>query len=149
MSNHFQEFDSLTVEHIQRRNKVHEICRQFSRSPSKGNLNRLKSLFRKSGKEVFIESGFNCDYGDKISLGDRLSSSSITHFHWYYTTIRLPARHLSFSLYYRLADILSSMKDLTGSPGLPIILLWSTCHALRPRGAENHLHSAILCFDFR
>lgn len=72
MSNHFQELDSLAVEHIQRRNKVHEICRQFSRSPSKGNLNRLKSLFRKVGKDVFIESGFNCDYGDKITLGERV-----------------------------------------------------------------------------
>jgi len=72
MPNQFQEFNSLTVEHIQRRNKVHEICRQFSRSPSKGNLNRLKSLFRKVGKDVFIESGFYCDYGDKITLGDRV-----------------------------------------------------------------------------
>ncbi|MCU7836560.1 MAG: hypothetical protein KZQ83_15085 [gamma proteobacterium symbiont of Taylorina sp.] len=71
MTNHFQEFNSLTVEHIQRRNKVHEICRQYSRSPSKGDLNRLKSLFKKVGEGVFIESGFYCDYGDKISLGNR------------------------------------------------------------------------------
>ncbi len=56
---------------------------------------------------------------------------------------------LSSSLYYRLSDILSSLKDQTGSPGLPIILVWSTCHALRPRGAENHLLNAISCSDFR
>jgi len=72
MPKHFQEFNSLTTEHIQCRNKMHEICRQYSRSPSKGNLKRLKKLFKKVGEEVFIESGFYCDYGDKISLGDRI-----------------------------------------------------------------------------
>ena len=72
MPNHFQEFNSLTIDHIQRRNKVHEICRQYSRSPSRGNFKRLKSLFKQVGKEVFIESGFHCDYGAKISLGDRV-----------------------------------------------------------------------------
>ncbi len=48
------------------------MCRQFSRSPSKGNLLRLKSLFASCGEDVFIEQGFYCDYGDKISLGNRV-----------------------------------------------------------------------------
>jgi maltose O-acetyltransferase len=64
--------NSLTTELIQRRRQVHEICRQFSRSPSKGNLSRLKSLFATFGEDVFIEQGFYCDYGDKISLGHRV-----------------------------------------------------------------------------
>ncbi len=65
------EFDSLTKERIQQRHKVHEICRQFSRSPSRGNLIRLKELFLSCGEGVFIEQGFYCDYGDKISIGQR------------------------------------------------------------------------------
>lgn len=65
-------FNSLTPEFIQHRHQVHEICRQFSRSPSKGNLSRLKSLFASVGEEVFIEQGFYCDYGDKITLGHRV-----------------------------------------------------------------------------
>ncbi|MCP3850072.1 MAG: sugar O-acetyltransferase [Gammaproteobacteria bacterium] len=65
------EFDSLTKERIKQRHKVHEICRQFSRSPSRGNLIRLKELFLSCGEGVFIEQGFYCDYGDKISIGQR------------------------------------------------------------------------------
>ncbi|MCL1125730.1 sugar O-acetyltransferase [Shewanella surugensis] len=65
-------FDSLLSEMIQTRQKVHEMCRQFSRSPSKGNLKRLKSIFAHCGENVFIEAGFHCDYGHKISLGDRV-----------------------------------------------------------------------------
>ncbi len=65
-------FNSLTAELIQRRHQVHDTCRQFSRSPSKGNLARLKSLFADYGEDIFIEQGFYCDYGDKITLGHRV-----------------------------------------------------------------------------
>ncbi len=65
-------FDSLQPHLIKQRKKAHEICRQFTRSPSKGNLSRLKSLFKSVGKTVFIEAGFYCDYGDKISIGERV-----------------------------------------------------------------------------
>jgi len=65
-------FNSLKPERIQQRKRVHEICRQFSRSPSKGNLKRLKSLFNQVGEGVFIEYGFHCDYGNKISIGDNV-----------------------------------------------------------------------------
>lgn len=65
-------FDSLTPERIARRQHVHEICRQFARSPSKGNAKRLKGLFKQSGQHVVIEGGFYCDYGQNISLGDRV-----------------------------------------------------------------------------
>lgn len=66
------QFDSLTSELVQHRQKTHELCRQFARSPSKGNLKRLKQLFQLCGQQVFIESGFHCDYGDKICIGDRV-----------------------------------------------------------------------------
>ncbi len=65
-------FNSLTPELIQQRHRVHDTCRQFSKSPSKGNLQRLKGLFLSCGADVFIEQGFYCDYGDKISIGERV-----------------------------------------------------------------------------
>lgn len=65
-------FDSLTPTLLTQRQEVHELCRQFGRSPSKGNLKRLKTLFKVCGEDVLIESGFYCDYGDKISLGNRV-----------------------------------------------------------------------------
>jgi len=65
-------FNSLTPELIAQRKSVHELCRQFSRSPSKGNLKRLKTLFNSCGEEVFIEHGFHMDYGDNITIGDRV-----------------------------------------------------------------------------
>ncbi|PCI55796.1 MAG: maltose acetyltransferase [Gammaproteobacteria bacterium] len=65
-------FNSLSPELIRHRKSVQELCRQFSRSPSKGNLKRLKALFHSCGEDVFIESGFHMDYGDNITLGDRV-----------------------------------------------------------------------------
>lgn len=65
-------FNSLTPVLIAQRKSVHELCRQFSRSPSKGNLKRLKTLFHSCGEEVFIEHGFHMDYGDNITIGDRV-----------------------------------------------------------------------------
>ncbi|PAJ74375.1 maltose acetyltransferase [Pseudoalteromonas sp. NBT06-2] len=65
-------FDSLSPERLQTRKQVHEVCRLFSKSPSKGNLKRLKSIFGSCGQDVFIESGFHCDYADGIFLGDRV-----------------------------------------------------------------------------
>jgi maltose O-acetyltransferase len=64
-------FNSITPELICQRKSVHELCRQFTRSPSKGNLKRLKALFSSCGESVFIEYGFHVDYGDSISIGDR------------------------------------------------------------------------------
>jgi len=65
-------FDSLAPERLQKRKQVHEICRLFSKSPSKGNLKRLKTTFASCGTDVFIESGFHCDYADQIHLADRV-----------------------------------------------------------------------------
>lgn len=65
-------FDSLTTVLILQRKMVQEHCRQFSRSPSKGNLKRLKTLFAICGEDVFIESGFHLDYGSNVRLGDRV-----------------------------------------------------------------------------
>jgi len=64
-------FDSITPELISKRKSIHELCRQFSRSPSKGNLKRVKALFSSCGENVFIEYGFHMDYGDSIVIGDR------------------------------------------------------------------------------
>jgi len=65
-------FNSVTPELITQRKAVHELCRQFSRSPSKGNLKRLKTLFDSCGEDVFIESGFHLDYGDNVKIGNRV-----------------------------------------------------------------------------
>ncbi|WP_144393367.1 sugar O-acetyltransferase [Pleionea sediminis] len=65
-------FNSLTPEFIQQRKTMQAICREFARDPSKGNLKKLKSQFQYCGQGVFIEYGFHCDYGDQISLGDRV-----------------------------------------------------------------------------
>jgi maltose O-acetyltransferase len=65
-------FNSITPELIAKRKSVHELCRQFNRSPSKGNLKRIKSIFSHCGEAVFIESGFHADYGGGIHLGDRV-----------------------------------------------------------------------------
>ena len=65
-------FDSLYSERIQKRKQTHEICRLFNKSPSKGNLKRLKSIFATCGQDVFIEAGFHCDYADQIYLADRV-----------------------------------------------------------------------------
>ncbi len=64
-------FDSITSELVIQRKSVHELCRQFTRSPSKGNLKRLKGLLYSCGENVFIEYGFHMDYGDNIAIGDR------------------------------------------------------------------------------
>lgn len=65
-------FDSLQPELRQLRQKVHECCRNFNRSPSKGNQKKLKELFASYGSDVFIEPGFHCDYASKVSLGNRV-----------------------------------------------------------------------------
>ncbi len=65
-------FDSLTSENRHRRSLVHDLCRSFNRNPGKGSLKKLKQLFAHSGEELIIEQGFYCDYGDKISFGERV-----------------------------------------------------------------------------
>jgi maltose O-acetyltransferase len=65
-------FDSLSTKNRQQRNAMHDLCRQYNRAPSKGHLKKLKQVFQRYGKDVFIEQGFYCDYGDKISLGERV-----------------------------------------------------------------------------
>ncbi len=52
---------------------------------------------------------------------DGLSSSRITRFLRYYATIRLLESRQLFSFYYHLFNLLSSLKDNSRSPELPII----------------------------
>lgn len=65
------EFNSQTPELRAQRQLAHETCRHYARSPSKGHLKKIKNLFQYCGESVFIEAGFHCDYGSKISIGDR------------------------------------------------------------------------------
>ncbi|MBU2871064.1 sugar O-acetyltransferase [Colwellia sp. E2M01] len=65
-------FNSITPDLIAKRKSVHEVCNQFRRSPSKGNLKRVKALFQQCGDGVIIESGIHMDYGDNIIVGDRV-----------------------------------------------------------------------------
>lgn len=73
-------FNSITPELITRRKLVHDHCRQFSRSPSKGNLKRIKTLLGRCGEEVFIEAGVHMDYGENIIIGDRVFINSNVTF---------------------------------------------------------------------
>ena len=70
---------------------------------------------------------------------DGLSSSCITHLHRYYATIRLPKPHQLFLLYYRLFNLLSSLKDSLGSPELPLILNVQHAMLYNPETALCHL----------
>ena len=65
------QFDSRSPQARQRRQIMHDACLAYSRTGSKGHLKKLKELFKSFGSELRIESGFRCDYGDKISFGDR------------------------------------------------------------------------------
>lgn len=69
-------FDSLTGDMRHKRHIIHEACRKFNRAPSPGNLKHLLSMFGECGDKVIIESGFHCDYGDKIFLGERVYINS-------------------------------------------------------------------------
>ena len=66
-----QSFNSISKENLAQRKAVHEICRLFNKSPSKGNLKRIKELCSHCGDGVIIEAGFHCDYGSQIHIGDR------------------------------------------------------------------------------
>ncbi len=68
---HLTQFNSLEKPLIEQRKVAHETCRLFAKSPSKGNLKRIKSMFAKCGEGVIIEAGFHCDYGSQIYIGDR------------------------------------------------------------------------------
>ncbi|MEL0657274.1 sugar O-acetyltransferase [Pseudoalteromonas issachenkonii] len=66
-----QPFNSINKELLALRKQTGEVCRLFNKSPSKGNLKRIKELLAQCGEEVIIESGFHCDYGNQIVIGDR------------------------------------------------------------------------------
>ena len=74
---------------------------------------------------------------------DGLSSIRITGLHRYYAIIRIPDTHQLFSLYYHLFNLLSSLKDLSGPPELPLIP--SVQHAMlyNPEAALQYLSFAL------
>ena len=66
------DFDNLDIDRLPTVREDRVGSALISRSPSKGNLKRLTQLFAQSGNQVIIEGEFYCDYGDKITLGDRI-----------------------------------------------------------------------------
>ena len=66
-----QVFTSLNKEYLALRKQTGDTCRLFNKSPSKGNLKRIRELFLECGEGVIIEAGFHCDYGNQITVGDR------------------------------------------------------------------------------
>ncbi len=66
------EFNGLSDENRNLRKHTHAQCLLFNRDPSKGHLRQLKKLFANFGEDLIIEKGFHCDYGNKISFGDRV-----------------------------------------------------------------------------
>lgn len=64
-------FNALDKTNLELRKAAHEICRLFNKSPSKGNLKRIKGLFTQCGEGVIIEAGFHCDYGSQVQIDDR------------------------------------------------------------------------------
>ncbi|NVK88322.1 MAG: sugar O-acetyltransferase [Gammaproteobacteria bacterium] len=54
----------------EQRARAHKFCRRYQTEPSKQNSQLVKSLFAHCGKNVIIESGFFCDYGQFITVGD-------------------------------------------------------------------------------
>ncbi|NMM42234.1 sugar O-acetyltransferase [Pseudoalteromonas arctica] len=64
-------FNPRQKELLEQRKAAHETCRLFAKSPSKGNLKRIKGLFSQCGEGVIIEAGFHCDYGSQMQIGDR------------------------------------------------------------------------------
>ncbi|TQV76955.1 sugar O-acetyltransferase [Aliikangiella marina] len=64
-------FYPLDSSNRQQRQRAQDACNNFNRSPSKGHLEALKRLFNRYGDELRIEAGFRCDYGNRISFGDR------------------------------------------------------------------------------
>lgn len=65
-------FNSVLGKYRARRQECHNLCRQYAKSPSVGNSQRLKALFKHCGESVFIEAGFHCDYGQHIDIGDHV-----------------------------------------------------------------------------
>ncbi|MBE0377147.1 sugar O-acetyltransferase [Pseudoalteromonas prydzensis] len=64
-------FNSLDKSYLEQRKTAHETCRMFAKSPSKGNLKRIKSMFAECGEGVIIEAGLHFDYGSQMQIGDR------------------------------------------------------------------------------
>jgi len=65
-------FDSLQPDRREQRASMHRLCREYLRDPSKGNMRRLKKQLGTCGEHTIVESGFYCDYGEFIKLGDRV-----------------------------------------------------------------------------
>lgn len=52
--------------------KAQDVCHRYNRDPSKGHQKQIKKLFKECGEHVMIEKGFHCDYGQYISIAERV-----------------------------------------------------------------------------
>jgi maltose O-acetyltransferase len=64
-----QPFNSLDLGLRLAREKARLACGKYNAHPSKGNFKHISRLFKQFSTAV-IESGFQCDYGSQITLGE-------------------------------------------------------------------------------
>lgn len=62
-------FNALDIELRQLREQARMACAKYNSHPSRGNLKHVTRLFA-DNQGVFIEPGFQCDYGVNISVGE-------------------------------------------------------------------------------
>lgn len=62
-------FNSLDCELRQLREHARLVCAKYNAHPSRGNLKHVTRLFA-DNQGVFIEPGFQCDYGVNIHVGE-------------------------------------------------------------------------------
>lgn len=66
-------YDPFVPELIEGRNRARRLTRQFNQSLETEDLKRtelIKELFGSTGKDLFIEPSFRCDYGYNIHVGE-------------------------------------------------------------------------------
>lgn len=66
----YDDMDPIVVEY---RNRSIKLCRRYNfliNSENRYDLNILEELLGKLGKDVYLESNFNCEFGFNISIGD-------------------------------------------------------------------------------
>lgn len=64
-----QNYNALDPELRQYREAARLACSKYSSHPSKGNMKHITRLFKSLGSAM-LETGFQCDYGMNISVGE-------------------------------------------------------------------------------
>lgn len=63
-------FNPIDLELRLMREHARMACAKFNAHPSKGNLKHITRLFKAKGQQLAIEPGFQCDYGQHITIGE-------------------------------------------------------------------------------